>query len=469
MNENKNITAKAASQQLLDSLTHIYLLGIGGIGMSALARYFRSKGKKVSGFDRTKTPLTTELEEAGIPIHYEENVALIPADISIAVYTPAIAADNEELKYLQQHNIRLAKRSDVLGWITEPNFSICIAGTHGKTTISTMVAHILTDSGIGCNAFLGGISVNYHSNFLSSKSNYCVVEADEYDRSFLKLVPDIAIISAMDADHLDIYGKAETLEDAFIDFSRKIEPDGCLISKYGLKRAADLSAPQHLQYSLKNKDADVFAYEIRIENGTYCYNVQAKDWTLQDLQLSMGGLHNIENSIAAITVAKYLNIPDEKIKDAIKNFKGVKRRFEFILKDEQHILIDDYAHHPEELKALITGAKDLFPLQKCLVVFQPHLYSRTRDFAAEFAASLDLADEVILLPIYPAREKPMAGVSTKLIFDEMHLKNKTMLEKAEFLNWVKENDPPFIIMCGAGDIDRLIIETKNILMTHKEK
>lgn len=469
MNENKNITAKATSQELLDSLEHIYFLGIGGIGMSALARYFHSKGKRVSGFDRTKTPLTAELEEAGMPIHYEENAALIPADISIAVYTPAIAAENEELRYLQQHNVRLVKRSDVLGWITEPNYSICVSGTHGKTTISTMIAHILTHSGIGCNAFLGGISVNYHSNFLSSKSNYCVVEADEYDRSFLKLAPDVAIISAMDADHLDIYGKAEALEDAFVEFSHKIEPDGCLISKYGLKRSADLSASTHFEYSLKNKEADVFASEIKIENGTYLYNIQAKDWVLEGLQLSMGGLHNIENSIAAITVAKYLNIGDEKIKDAIRNFKGVKRRFEFIIKDEHHILIDDYAHHPEELKALITGAKNLFPKHKCLVVFQPHLYSRTKDFANEFAASLDLADEVILLPIYPAREKPMAGVSTKLIFDQMHLKNKTILEKEQFLNWVKEKDPSFIIMCGAGDIDRLIVETKNVLISNKNE
>lgn len=463
MNEN-NIKDE---QALLQSLENIYFLGIGGIGMSALARYFHSKGKKVSGFDRTKTALTTVLEENGIAIHYKENISLIPDDISLVVYTPAIPAENEELKYLVQKNVPMAKRSDVLGWITKPGFSICVAGTHGKTTISTMIAHILTNSGLGCNAFLGGIAVNYDTNFWSSDSNYCVVEADEFDRSFLKLSPDIAVISAMDADHLDIYGKAENLENAFIDFSRKIENNGCLFSKYGLKRSKELNASFHFQYSLNDEAADIFARAIRIENGVYHYTVFGKGWTIPDVQLSMGGLHNIENSVAAIAVAKYLKIDDEKIKTAVGTFRGVRRRFEFILKDDDHILIDDYAHHPEELRALITGAKGLFPDKVCRVIFQPHLYSRTKDFAVEFAASLDLADEVILLPVYPAREKPMEGVSSKLILDQMQLKNKRLMEKQDLSNWIKNEDPEFLIMSGAGDIDRLIMETKDILISNR--
>lgn len=467
MSENRNINTRAEIQQLLDSLENIYFLGIGGIGMSALARYFHSKGKKVSGFDRTKTPLTTSLEKSGIDIHYEENISLIPKDISLLIYTPAIPADNEELKYLKKENVPMAKRSEVLGWITEPYFSIGVAGTHGKTTISTMIAHILTDCGLGCHAFLGGISINYNSNFWSSDSNYCVVEADEYDRSFLKLSPNVAIISAMDADHLDIYGDANNLENAFIAFSKKIKKNGCLINKYGLKRSADILADHHYQYSINNTEADIYASEIKIEHGTYHYNIKASNWSLNDVQLSMGGLHNIENSLAAIAVAKFLNIDDHKIKNAIKTFKGVKRRFEFIIRDEKHILIDDYAHHPEELKALITSAKNLFPNEKCLVVFQPHLYSRTKDFAAEFAACLGLADEVILLPIYPARELPMEGVSSDIILNQIKIKSKKLLNKQELLNWIKTEDPGFLIMCGAGDIDRLIIDAKEILMQNK--
>ena len=450
----------------------VYFIGIGGIGMSALARYFLSLGKKVSGYDRTKTPLTQELEESGINIHYEENVELIPKDVDVVVYTPAIPNDHKELAYYREHNYKVVKRSDVLQWITESSFNICVAGTHGKTTITTMIAHILRDSGYGCNAFLGGISANYGTNFWSSDRAVCVVEADEYDRSFLKLVPDVAVITAMDPDHLDIYGTPEEVENAFVQFSKRVKKDGCLVSKYGLSRADELNAKHHYTYSFVDAEADVYASNIKVENGAYKYNVKHKEWVLNDVVLHMGGLHNIENSIAAITVAKYLGIDDDKIKSAIASFKGVKRRFEFILRpvsssfgggQEGAVLIDDYAHHPEELKALITGVRSLFKDEKCTVVFQPHLYTRTRDLADEFAESLDIADEVILLPIYPARELPIDGVTSELILHKMKIDKKKVLTKEEMKEWVKEHQPKLLVMCGAGDIDALVEPVKEIL------
>lgn len=440
-----------------------YFIGIGGIGMSALARYFLSLKKRVSGYDRTKTALTSELEASGINIHYEENVALAPKDVDVVVYTPAIPADHKELVYYRENNYKVVKRSDVLQWITEAAFNVCVGGTHGKTTITTMTAHILRDTGYGCNAFLGGISANYNTNFWSSEKNVCVVEADEYDRSFLKLVPDVAVITAMDPDHLDIYGTPQAVEDAFVQFANRVKPGGCLISKYGLSRAKDLKADNHHTYSFDNPKADVYATNIDVENGSYRYDVIAKEWKLKDVLLHMGGLHNIENSIAAITVAKYLEIDDEKIKAAVTNFKGVKRRFEYILRSKAHTIIDDYAHHPEELKALISGVRSLFVDKKCTVIFQPHLYSRTNDLAKEFAQSLDMADEVILLPIYPARELPMPGVESELILDDMQLPQKQVLTKEVMLDWVKMHKPELVVMCGAGDIDTLLQPVKQIL------
>ncbi|HEX3024741.1 MAG TPA: Mur ligase family protein, partial [Chitinophagaceae bacterium] len=352
---------------------------------------------------------------------------------------------------------------DVLQWITESSFNSCVAGTHGKTTITTMIAHILRDTGFGCNAFLGGIAANYNTNFWSSEKNVVVVEADEYDRSFLKLVPDVAVITAMDADHLDIYGTAEEVENAFIQFSQKIKSNGCLISKYGLKRKDELKADHHFNYSYDDARADVYVTNMQVEQGSYVFDIVAKDWFLKNVLLHMGGLHNIENAIAAITVAKYLKIDDEKIKAAVENFKGVKRRFEYVLKNDKNILIDDYAHHPEELKALITGVKSLFANEKMVVVFQPHLFSRTKDLSDEFAKSLDMADEVILLPIYPARELPMEGVTSELILNKMKLANKKVFAKEQLKIWVKENKPRILVMAGAGDIDALVLPMKEIL------
>lgn len=456
----------------LNNIQKIYFIGIGGIGMSALARYFISKAVEVSGYDKTSTPLTKELERAGIDIHYEERIDLAPKDVDAVVYTPAIPSSHAELVYYREHHYTVVKRSDVLQWITETSFNICVGGTHGKTTITTLVAHILRHTGYGCNAFLGGISVNYNTNFWSSEKNVVVVEADEYDRSFLKLVPDVAVITSMDPDHLDIYGTPAELENAFIQFSQKIKEGGCLINKYGLRRGHSLSAAHHYTYSYQNEYAGVYAVNVKVQKGSYVFDIIAKEWQLKNVLLHMGGLHNIENAVAAITVARYLEIEDEKIKTAVAEFKGVKRRFEYVLKPNfpafgagwgGAVLIDDYAHHPQELRALISGIRSLFADQKLTVVFQPHLFSRTKDLADEFAESLDLADEVILLPIYAARELPMQGVTSNLILDKMKLTNKTVMDKEEMKQWMKDHRPSLVVMAGAGDIDALVLPVKEIL------
>ncbi|HNN71760.1 MAG TPA: UDP-N-acetylmuramate--L-alanine ligase [Ferruginibacter sp.] len=447
----------------IKDIKRIYFLGIGGIGMSALARYFNARGVNVSGYDRTETVLTKQLASEGIAIHYEDNIAFIDKEAELVVYTPAIPKDHQELKYLQQHAYTVVKRSDVLGMITNSSFNICVAGTHGKTTTSTMIAHILRDSGYGCNAFLGGIAANYNSNFWSHERNVCVVEADEYDRSFLKLSPDVAIITAMDPDHLDIYGTAENVEQAFIDFSARVKDGGLLLSKYGLKRGRELKARNHKTYHLQEAAADVHAADIRVNSGSYTFHVVATEWTLTDVALNMGGMHNIENMVAAITVAKHLGIDDEKIRQAVGSFKGVKRRFEFIVKKDDQVFIDDYAHHPDELRSLITGAKKMFAGKKCTVIFQPHLFTRTRDFADGFAESLDLADELVMLPIYPARELPIAGVTSQMILDRMKNTNRQMIEKKQLADWVRMNKTELLITAGAGDIDTLVEPIKNIL------
>ena len=446
----------------LDKIQNIYFIGIGGIGMSALARYFHSKGVLVSGYDRTRTDLTIELELLGITIHYKEDLNLISKEADVVVYTPAVPLGHKELTYYRANSYNVVKRSDVLQWITESSFNVCVGGTHGKTTTTTMIGHILRRSGFGCNAFLGGIAANYNTNFWSSSNNVCVVEADEYDRSFLKLSPDMAVITAMDPDHLDIYGTAEEVENAFVEFANRVKPGGCIISKHGLKRTADLKPAHHYSYSYDDTNADVYAAEVKVIKGSYHFNIIAKDWKIENMVLNMGGLHNIENAVAAITVAKYLKIEDEKIKAAVKDFKGVRRRFEYIVKNEEHVLIDDYAHHPMELEALIKGVRSIYS-EKLTVIFQPHLYTRTNDLADGFAASLDLADEVILLPIYPARELPMEGVESEMILKRMKLSDKKVLSKEDMQQWVKENKPKLLVMAGAGDIDVLIEPVKQIL------
>jgi len=469
MNE-KPIAGKSGSAPL-EAGDEVYFIGIGGIGMSAVARYFHSKGVKVSGYDKTPTTLTKEMESTGISIHYEENIERIPKDPQLVVYTPAVPGDHKELQYYQQRGKKVLKRSDVLQLITESSFNICIAGTHGKTTITTMVAHLLRDSGFGCNAFLGGISVNYGTNFWSDPKNVCVIEADEYDRSFLKLSPDIAIITAMDADHLDIYGDAASVEQAFIDFSRKLRSGGLLVKQLALKRGSELSAQRQLTYSLLNSSADVYASNIRMMDGSYGFDVLMKGNMLEDVVLHMGGMHNVENIVAAVAVASSLGIGNEKIKSAVASFRGVKRRFEYIIKASNLVFIDDYAHHPEELRALITGAKALFQQKKCTVIFQPHLYTRTRDFADGFAEVLDLADEVVLLPIYPARELPIENVNSELILNKMKTATRSVKTKDELMEWTRieyakkiDSKPGnVLITAGAGDIDTLLAGIKERL------
>lgn len=467
---NKNI------QQFIDKLSNdsteglsVYFLGIGGIGMSALARYFKSRGVKVSGYDKTETILTRQLVSEGIGVHYEDDVRQIDKSAAFTVYTPAIPADHKELNFFLENGYTVLKRSEVLGLITLSSFNVCVAGTHGKTTTSTMIAHILRHSGTGCNAFLGGISSNYGTNFWSSDKNISVVEADEYDRSFLKLSPDVAVITAMDPDHLDIYETEQKFHEAFFEFSSKVKPGGWLISKYGLSN--QFRTERKKTYSLNDTRSDCYAKNIVSENGVYFFDAVIDGHTIQSIELNMGGLHNIENMIAAIAVAKYTGVSDDKIRKAVAAFKGVKRRFEYVVKKGSLIMIDDYAHHPSELTALIEGVKNIFPSKKCMIVFQPHLYSRTRDFADGFAQALNLVDEVFLLPIYPAREKPIEGVSSELIASKMDTKKVRVCSKQELMDLIKiknsNKEIEVLLTSGAGDIDALVEPIGKILTENK--
>lgn len=463
----------------LRDIKAIYFVGIGGIGMSALARYFFSRGVRVSGYDKTKTELTAKLEIEGMMVYYDENVERAPKDVQLVVYTPAIPADHQELQFYTTHGYRVVKRSDVLQMITESSLNICVAGTHGKTTISTMTAYLLQASGYGCNAFLGGISVNYQTNFWSSSNPLCVIEADEYDRSFHKLHPNYAVVSSMDPDHLDIYGTPEQVEHAFIEFTYKIREGGLLLYKYGLKRAAELVGEHRFSYHVEDDRADVYVRNLQMSAGGYHYDVVIKkvdgQHVIKNLTLRVGGLHNVENSLPAITLAHLLGLDDDKIREALHSFRGVRRRFEYWISpgEKEVILIDDYAHHPEELNVLLRSARSLFSGYGLLIIFQPHLYSRTQDLAVGFAESMDLADCAVLLPIYPARELPIKGVSSVMIYDLMKLEDKLLMEKSEVIDGLKEiiekrmmksrTSKWVIITAGAGDIDTMLPQLKKII------
>jgi UDP-N-acetylmuramate--alanine ligase len=456
----------------------LYFIGIGGIGMSALARYFHSKGVEVSGYDKTETALTKQLVAEGIKVHYTADLEAIPKEVDAVVYTPAVPKDHAELVYYQNGGYTVLKRSDILGAITRDSFNICVGGTHGKTTVSTMIAHILRHTGFGCNAFLGGIATNYNTNFWSSDNNVAVIEADEYDKSFLKLSPDIAVITAMDADHLDIYGTEEEMQKAFVAFGNKVKEGGLLFTRFGLKHVREIKVAHKLTYSTGNDAADVFAANIKIVEGGYRFDVQLPSATITGVELKMGGMHNVENAAVAIAVAHHLEIDVDKIKGAVAQFKGVKRRFEYIIPLQEKVagaytypvLIDDYAHHPEELRALLKSVKSLFPQRKLTVLFQPHLFSRTKDFAKAFSDSLNIADSLILLPIYPAREQPMEGVTSEMLLKNIDKGKGTIVEKGEVLNWMQEYvktiDKEFgevIVVAGAGDIDTLVQPLKKII------
>jgi UDP-N-acetylmuramate--alanine ligase len=455
----------------LERFKNIYFIGIGGIGMSALARYFKSLGKNVSGYDKTSTPLTDELNAEGIAVHFNDDVERVKLEIgnskleTLIVYTPAIPKEHLELNYFLKNNFTVMKRSEVLGEITKNNFTIAVGGTHGKTTTSSMIAHILKSSGKDCTSFLGGISKNYNSNFFSSnkisEKNIVVVEADEYDRSFLTLQPDIAVITSMDADHLDIYGDKKFLEESYRLFARQVKKSGLLIYKDGLP-LEDLdvikksySATQHGDYS---------ATEIEIKNHHYHFNWNDKVSTIKNLSSEMPGLHNVENAVAAIAVAENLGISHEEISEAIRTYTGVNRRFDYQVKKENVVYIDDYAHHPEELRACISSVRELYPDKKITGIFQPHLFSRTRDFVDGFAKSLSMLNELMLLDIYPARELPMEGVTSKIIFDKVTIENKILCSKENSLEELKKKNIEVLLTLGAGDIDQLVVPIKNYLI-----
>jgi UDP-N-acetylmuramate--alanine ligase len=447
----------------LIDLKRIYFIGIGGIGMSALARYFNTQGVFVSGYDKTPTALTDSLVEEGISIHFEDDLNQIDKAATVIVYTPAIPSEHKELNFYRDNGYLVVKRSDVLQWVTENAFTIGIAGTHGKTTTTSMTAHILRHTGYGCNAFLGGIASNYDTNFWSHEKNVVVVEADEYDRSFLKLSPNIAVITAVDPDHLDIYGTAEEVLKAFGQYADKIKPGGTLIQKFGTTVETSATDKTISTYGYNHAEAGYHANALKVVDGSYVFDLVHPNGVLKNVVLNMGGLHNVENAIAAIAIALCLGIEDAKIIAAVADFKGVKRRFEYKVKTANKVLIDDYAHHPEELSALISGVKSIFPNQKMVLVFQPHLYSRTQDQSAGFSATLDQADEVILLPIYPARELPIPGVTSDMLLSAMTIEKKQVMSKEQLLAWAATTEDKLIVMAGAGDIDVCINQIKDIL------
>jgi UDP-N-acetylmuramate--alanine ligase len=446
----------------LTNIKRIYFIGIGGIGMSALARYFNTQGVAVAGYDKTPTVLTADLEKEGIAIHFEDDIHKIDKEATVIVYTPAIPIDHAELNYYRDNGYLVVKRSDVLNWITENAFTIAIAGTHGKTTTTSMTAHILRHSGFGCNAFLGGIASNYNTNFWSHEKNVVVVEADEYDRSFLKLAPNIAVVTAVDPDHLDIYGTAEEVLKAFGQFTDKIKVGGTLIQKMGTKFSVDVSNKNVFSYGYNKDEASYHTQNLIVVDGSYQFDIAHPGGVMKDVLLNMGGLHNVENATAAIAIGITLGIEEQKIKDAVASFNGVKRRFEYKVKTENKVLIDDYAHHPEELNALISGVRSLYPNEKMVLIFQPHLYSRTQDQAAGFMEVLDKADEVILLPIYPARELPIEGVTSDMLLNGMKLAHKKVMSKEALLEWAKTTSNKLIVMAGAGDIDVCINQVQEL-------
>ena len=452
----------------MNNIKAIYFIGIGGIGMSNLARYFMSKGKKIAGYDRTETPLTKDLINEGADIHYSDNVNLIPEyckdkSATLVVYTPAVPMENEEVKYFHEQDFTIQKRAQVLGTITKSGKALCCAGTHGKTTTSSMLAHILKQSHLDCNAFLGGILKNYNSNLLlSDKSEFTVIEADEYDRSFHWLRPYMALITSVDPDHLDIYGTEEEYLKSFEKFTSLIQEGGTLVLKHNTKLSPKAGKGVKV-YTYSIDKGDFHAKNVKIGNGEIHFDFVTPKETINNIQLGVPIKINIENSIGSMALAWLNGVTDDELRRAMATFEGAKRRFDFKLKTDKITMIDDYAHHPEELAASITSVKELYPARKVTGIFQPHLYSRTKDFVTEFAKSLSLLDELILLDIYPAREKPIEGITSKIIFDKVTCP-KTLCNKEELLSLLDEkNDIEILLTIGAGDIDQLLEPIKELL------
>jgi len=449
-------------QLRLDTLQYVYFVGIGGIGMSSLARYFVQQGCQVAGYDKTPTALTHALELEGISVIYQDEYAQIDdrfkssGSEALVIYTPAIPANLGILHAFKEAGQVLYKRSQVLGLISKDRFTIAIAGTHGKTTTSSMIAHVLTDTGFGCSAFLGGIASNYQTNTLIGTNDVVVVEADEYDRSFLTLYPNIAVVTSTDADHLDIYGEHAALLESFQLFLGQVRTDGYTLVRQGL------SLPSNAQYSA-TLEADAYAEHVRVQDGYFYFDYKDSNGSIKNIQLGLPGWHNVENAVACIAVARHLKISDEAIVRALGNFKGVKRRFEYIVRNEKQVYIDDYAHHPEELRALIKSLRTLYPQQAVTMVFQPHLFTRTRDFASGFAEVLGTVDTLLLMEIYPARELPLPGIDSAWLLDQVDLADKHLLTEAEVLEYLSIRRPGLVVTAGAGNIDRLVQPLQHLL------
>ena len=443
----------------LNQINNVYFIGIGGIGMSALARYFQNIGKQVSGYDKTPTMLTNELIEGGMNIHFEDNISLIPTNYfvenTLVIVTPAVPISHSEWNYFKERNFVIKKRAEVLGLITKDTFCFAVAGTHGKTTTSSILGHILYESGADVTAFLGGIVENYNSNLIGSGKTVTVVEADEFDRSFLHLHPNIACITSMDADHLDIYGDAAAIEDSFREFADKVADKSKMFVPKGLPL-------EGLTVAI-NEEATFKAFNIRIENSSYVFDVQTPSEIIKDIAFGLPGHHNLMNALMALAMAKTFGSPTNSVAKALASFKGVQRRFSYQIKTNKLVYIDDYAHHPTEINAVHQAVRELYPNQKVLAIFQPHLFSRTKDFADDFAKSLDAFDEIILLDIYPARELPMEGITSSWLLSKMKNENKKLVAKENLIPTILKNNATIIVTIGAGDIGELVPAIKSAL------
>ena len=443
----------------LAQIHNVYFIGIGGIGMSALARYFKSIGKNVAGYDKTQTELTDELETLGIAIHFEDTIESIPTEFykenTLVIITPAVPVSHSEWNYLLERNYQIKKRAEVLGIITKDTFCFAVAGTHGKTTTSSILGHILYESGADVTSFIGGIVENYNSNLIGNGKTITVVEADEFDRSFLHLHPNIACITSMDADHLDIYGDKKAIEDSFEEFADKVSDKSQLFVTKNLPLKGVTVAV--------NEEANYKAFNIRIENGNYLFDVQTPKEIISNLEFGLPGKHNLTNALMALAMAKTFGTSNDAIAKALKSFKGIKRRFSYQIKEKSLVYIDDYAHHPTEINAVHQAVSELYPNQKVLAIFQPHLFSRTRDFGDDFAKSLSAFDEVILLDIYPARELPIPGITSKWLLDKITISDKKLVTKEALIPTILQSDAKIIVTIGAGDIGELVPTIKKAL------
>lgn len=443
----------------LNQIHNVYFIGIGGIGMSALARYFKTIGKNVSGYDKTETELTKDLNKLGINIHFEDKIDLIPDDYNVentlVIITPAVPKNHSEWNYFLERNYEVKKRAEVLGIITKDTFCFAVAGTHGKTTTSSILGHILFESGVDVTAFIGGIVENYNSNLIGNGKTVTVVEADEFDRSFLHLHPNIACVTSMDADHLDIYGDKSAIEDSFREFANKIVDKSKMFIPKGI--------PLEGINCTINDEATFTAFNIRIKNSQYVFDVKTPTETIQNIEFSLPGKHNLMNALMALAMAKTFGLPTEDIASALRSFKGIKRRFSYQIKNEKLVYIDDYAHHPTEINAVHQAVRELYPDQKVLAIFQPHLFSRTKDFVDDFASSLSAFDEVLLLDIYPARELPMEGITSSWLLGKIENSNKKLVSKTELIPTILESNATVIVTIGAGDIGEMVTSIKKAL------